>query len=231
MNPLEITLIILGVILIAISCRLVDRSQNTAKQPADRILPIENSFTDGELKQIKDKIKELLAEVSEETVVRTDDNLSKISNETIMSVSEFSDQVLEKIKRNHEEVVFLYNMLGDKEKELKAVVREIDVSKKKVQDIMDVKKNTLKTPPSKKTDETQLTLQAPQNTKPVNPDNQPKELANDTSSVTQSSLDSNNNTQILSLYSQGKSVVEISRFLGLGQGEVKLVIDLFRGKK
>jgi hypothetical protein len=44
-------------------------------------------------------------------------------------------------------------------------------------------------------------------------------------------MNTNNNTQILALYSQGRSVMEISKLLDLGQGEVKLVIDLFKGKK
>ena len=39
------------------------------------------------------------------------------------------------------------------------------------------------------------------------------------------------NDKILELYNKGKSVVEISKILGLGQGEVKLVIDLFKNAK
>jgi hypothetical protein len=70
-------------------------------------------------------MNELLSEISEETVVRTDDALSKLSNEKIMAVNDFSEQILEKIKKNHEEVVFLYSMLNDKERELKAAVKEI----------------------------------------------------------------------------------------------------------
>ena len=38
----------------------------------------------------------------------------------------------------------------------------------------------------------------------------------------------NNNERILRLYREGKTVLEIARELGLGTGEVKLVIDLFR---
>ena len=41
----------------------------------------------------------------------------------------------------------------------------------------------------------------------------------------------NNNDKILELNSKGKSNVEIAKELGLGIGEVKLVIDLFRGGK
>ena len=41
----------------------------------------------------------------------------------------------------------------------------------------------------------------------------------------------NNNEKILELNAAGKSNVEIAKELGLGIGEVKLVIDLFRGGK
>ena len=38
----------------------------------------------------------------------------------------------------------------------------------------------------------------------------------------------NKNEQILQLYRQGKSTVAIAKELGLGVGEVKLVIDLYK---
>ena len=41
----------------------------------------------------------------------------------------------------------------------------------------------------------------------------------------------NNNERILELHKQGKSNVSIAKELGLGVGEVKLVIDLFEGMK
>ena len=41
--------------------------------------------------------------------------------------------------------------------------------------------------------------------------------------------DKNNNEQILELHNQGKSNMIIAKELGLGVGEVKLVIDLFKG--
>ena len=37
----------------------------------------------------------------------------------------------------------------------------------------------------------------------------------------------NRNQKIIELYRQNKTVLEISKQLGLGQGEVKLVIDLY----
>lgn len=41
----------------------------------------------------------------------------------------------------------------------------------------------------------------------------------------------NSNERILELYAQGKSKVEIAKELGLGVGEVKLVIDLYRNQR
>ena len=41
----------------------------------------------------------------------------------------------------------------------------------------------------------------------------------------------NHNPQILRLYKSGKDIVEIAKELGLGKGEVKLVIDLYNEGK
>ncbi len=123
-----------------------------------------------------------------------------------MAVSEFSDQILEKIDRNHEEVVFLYKMLNDKEKEIKETVKEANIvqrlSKEQESDTVEAK-----------------AVEAD------NPSFTSKEKDMSDSEVF------NNNEEILSLYSEGKSIIEISRLLSLGQGEVKLVIDLFHNKK
>ena len=40
-------------------------------------------------------------------------------------------------------------------------------------------------------------------------------------------VSNNKNDEILALHRQGKSVLEISKELSVGQGEVKLVIDLY----
>ena len=41
----------------------------------------------------------------------------------------------------------------------------------------------------------------------------------------------NVNDQVLKLYKQGKSVVEISKELNVGQGEVKLTLALYGGNR
>jgi hypothetical protein len=229
MNPLEIALIIIGIITIILSCILVDKGQKAVSIPG-KAFSVENSLTSEDKQQLKDKMIELLSEVSDEVVVHTDDTLSNISNEKIMAVNEFSDQILEKINRNHEEVVFLYNMLNDKEKELKEAVREIDSSKKKVQDIIEIKANSrIETAKTGKQQSPEKSVSHPTlNVKTLSPSGMTVETPE---IPALNMLNSNNNSQILALYSQGKSIMEISKLLSLGQGEVKLVIDLFKGKK
>ena len=41
----------------------------------------------------------------------------------------------------------------------------------------------------------------------------------------------NQNQVILDMYNEGKTIMDIAKLLGKGQGEVKLVIDLFQGAK
>ena len=232
MSPLEIALMMIGIITIIVSSRMIDQSGKTEKKPINLPFSFDNNVTEEDKSKLMDKLKDLLTDISEETIIRTDDTLSKLSNEKIMVVSEFSDQILEKIKRNHEEVIFLYNMLNDKEKELKAAVKEIDSSKKIVQDILVSKASAEKTQATKNS-KNQLSekslIQASQIDKQGNALHSQAPTFPNTPVL--NSLSSNNNTQILALYSQGKTVMEISKILGLGQGEVKLVIDLFKGKK
>ncbi len=232
MSPLEIVLIIAGIIIIIISCRLVDRSGSSDGKNTAIPFSFEDNVSEEDKRRLTEKLRERLDDIGEETVVRTDDTLSRISNEKIIAVNEFSDQILEKIKRNHEEVVFLYNMLNDKEKEMKAAMKEIDLSKKKVQEIIESKAviERLQTAKSTKTAMPDKTAPKPQ---PQPVQELPKDLqaALEMDEPSGSSLNSNRNTQILNLYSQGKSVMEISKLLEMGQGEVKLVIDLFKGKK
>jgi DNA-binding NarL/FixJ family response regulator len=225
MNPLEIVLIIIGILVIIISCVLVDRSQTGSKQTVGKSAPYDITLSEEDRIKLTDKINELLTDMSEETIVRTDDTLSSLSNEKIMAVNEFSDQILEKIRKNHEEVVFLYSMLNDKERELKAAVKEIDSSKKKVQEILEIKKDNEKNQAAKGNPKTQT--KAPLVDKQMMPGT-PMDENSDTSAF--NVLNSNKNEEILTLYTQGKSVMEISKLLSLGQGEVKLVIDLFKGK-
>ncbi len=225
MSPLEIILILLGLVIIVISTRMIDRTRETGKENQVRV-NMEETLNSEDLKRFKEQVREQLSGLKEEIIVRTDDELSVISNEKIMAVGEYSDQILEKIKHNHEEVVFLYNMLNEKEKELKTTVTAMDASRKNTQEVLPAKSETKDQPAKKVTGIQQVQGQRMKVADNPLPKEKPAE-----SRITIEDQTTNNNAQILALYSKGKTVVEISKLLGLGQGEVKLVIDLFRGRK
>lgn len=212
MTLLEILLIIIGVIAIIISCFMVEKPNKKGSEIQKKEL------TEEELKQIKGKIDTMVSIAVEETINQTDDKLSKISNEKIIAVDEFSNQVIEKISHNHDEVVFLYNMLTEKEAELKDSFKSAE---KKMQEIQEqelkgglrnnkdneLKESTVKNSIIPEKRELNQSMQIIKKQEPGNTEN--------------------NNIKIIELYKQGKSIVDISKLLDLGQGEVKLVVDLY----
>lgn len=248
MTAFHIFLVIVGLVIVAVSYIISEKITNskidTETKGGDSI-PIELSQI--EKSNIGEQIGSIVSEVSESAVNKTDDKLSQISNEKIMAVSEFSNQILEKIDQNHSEVVFLYNMLNEKEVSLKETVREIDKTKveleKSVRDYKlnkarqerermhnhrnsDIVEEKIKEQPEKALEKIQKTSQDNASfKKSLNQANVPNNIENT------DELGKNNNEQILLLHEEGKSVIEIARILELGQGEVKLVIDLFQGAK
>lgn len=204
-----IVLIIVGIAIIIISCFMVDK---TDKKSKDFVLNTGLDEKVMDISGLKQQVEELCQETAEGYLYKTENQLSQLSNEKIIAVNEFSEQILEKIKLNHEEVVFLYNMLGEKEEELKTLMRNADKQKKVIEEAS-VRSETAKdTNVSKsKKNVSQVKVEQKQTLIPED-----------------SEASSNSNQKILELYSQGFSIVDISKALEIGQGEVKLVVDLYK---
>jgi Preprotein translocase subunit SecD len=213
MTLLEILLILIGIAVIIISCFIVDKSKKKGNE-FDGAYPVE--MTEEEKKQLKAKMESLMTELSEEIIDQTKDTLGKLSNEKIIAVDEFSNQIIEKISQNHEEVLFLYDMLNEKEAALKDTVKLVDGTVKEIRENeskgYENDKKEGKGAIEKKA-EVPLKKDVNQSNQVIH--KQAPEVA------------ANHNDKILELHRQGMSVVEISKSLGLGQGEVKLVLDLF----
>ncbi|MDE7238535.1 MAG: hypothetical protein K2N41_02350 [Lachnospiraceae bacterium] len=82
------------------------------------------------LNEASSKINHSVDEAVQYAVEKTERSLERLSNEKIMGVSEYADTVLTDIHKNHEEVVFLYDMLNDKQTALKNTVAEIEKTAK-----------------------------------------------------------------------------------------------------
>ena len=213
MAPIEVTLLIIGFILISTSYIISEKISNQRNNKSGLIDL--NMITEDKLKSKIDVIADGLVK---DLVEQTEIELDKLTNLKMLAVSEYSDTVLNEINKNHNEVMFLYNMLNDKEMEIKDTVREV-VSMKKHVNSSDENTNIQNLQVSAKLYENHTEKTLTKDTK----------IAEHIEESEQQDLIINNEI-ILQLYKEGKTLIEIAKELGLGLGEVRLVIDLYRSR-
>lgn len=235
---LDIFLFILGAAFVILSFFIGDDKKKTETTEIR-----EFEFPAEKLEEAEKKVNDTISLTSENVIVDTENKLSAISNETIMFVDDFSKQTLERIQHNHEEVVFMYNMLQNKEEELKKTLSEMDSQKSEIEkqkkelEAMMVPKvpeeSGIEMARKKSAAEKQVAEKPAAPVRkavkaPVVKEEPVKIELPAVEEVEFSDSDEESKTKkILDLYKQRKSVLEISKQLGLGQGEVKLVIDLY----
>ncbi len=212
MTAIEVVLILIGIAAIAVSYFISEKaSEERLREAARQLVLGEDSKTALE-NQTRETVRNILEDMTEDIAGRAERELEKLSNEKIMSVHDYSDTVLEEINKSHNEVMFLYSMLDGKDKELKDTVREVQ---NMVKTVKRLKEET-------EVSEEILTDKARFVSEEIQPEELQMLLDSESEDVT------NNNERILKLYREGRTVLEIAKELGLGTGEVKLVIDLFR---
>ena len=216
MTAVEISLIIIGLIFIVVSFFLQEK---LSKKDIDQITSLSDRelhiIVEKQLKNADSKVEDAVDEKLEEIMAASERVMERTSNEKIMAISEYSDTVLESMNKTHNEIMFLYSMLNDKHKELTDLAGELSSLP-----------NTLKsvTPELQKRYEETVSFVESQVEKaePM----QKEELLE--AAVTMTDSERNHNDDILFLHSAGKSDVDIAKELGLGLGEVKLVIGLVK---
>ncbi len=302
MGILELVLLAAGAVVFLISfCipvkeeKLKEETRNLAKEEVKNLVA-------EELETVRSHLAELSGEEVKEQIERSERTMERISNEKIMAVNEYSDTVLEEIHKNHEEVVFLYDMLKNKKENLsesfekteqnlqdllqqvkdseitvKEKLKEIsektaEFEKMKSQMLSDDGKESKKASGTgrkkaasakqdAKKEKESLPVQAevsadsgfkafvPERVEVI-PKKQPaKRVAEKPKTETAPSAEdrdlmlllsdsmedgeaaSNSNSKILKMHEAGKSNMAIARELGLGIGEVRLVIDLYEGTR
>lgn len=234
MSPVEIIFVLLGIGILIVSC-FVDVKDE--KEEVSAAVTIPEEVLETQKQEIKKFTEQVMEEKSEDIVVKTDDYLSKISNEKIMAVNDYSTQILEKIDANHKEVVFLYDMLNQKEDEIKHTVQQFNQEKQEMQEVVnDIVKLTQQVKASMKKVETAKTtaekikkseVKKPVAVKQPEPVNAIENQADGQLEFTEMMQADHQKEEVLRLYKQGKSILDISKTMGMGQGEVKLIIGLY----
>ena len=134
MTPLGIILLIVGALVIVASFFVPDKEDREDKQDMAKKQEQIRRLMERELDGMKLRVNEATNETVEVGMEKSERALEKITNEKIMAVSEYATTVMEEIDRNHKEVMFLYDMLSDKQTDVKNTVRHAEATVKEVTD-------------------------------------------------------------------------------------------------
>ncbi len=264
MEILQIVVLILGALLFTVSFFIPDKQVNTKemKEKEERIF---KELVEREIPDIRRKIDEATEESIERAKENTQRQMERLTNEKMMAINEYSDTVMTEIHKNHEEAVFLYDMLNNKHAQVKNTAAELSQVMKQSKQVQTAAKNTkvkeekkhtesASAKESKKKAPVEVQVTEPEASfepmaakeleviiPPEMPSQEVTEVMSDKEIVEASTVNNveimfategneeNSNDRILELHKAGKSNMAIARELGLGIGEVKLVIDLFKG--
>ncbi len=237
MELMEIILLIAGSVIFILSFFIPDRkgaSEGLGSAAENEV----RELVGHELESLRQHVDEVVEEAVSYAVERTERSLERLSNEKIMAVNEYSDTVLSEIHKNHEEAVFLYDMLNNKHTSLKNTLAEINTATKGAEEnVRLLQQLTIAdTAPDRKAGEEAMPGGRMEENPAETVGTPEKWLQTFTEPAEEETGEGagqelSNNEKIRKLYRQGKPAVAIAKELGLGIGEVRLVIDLFRNQK
>lgn len=223
MTGVELFLLLAGCIFMAGSFFITEKLSPAELNKIAELSEAEiRNIIDSGLENASVKIEDAIGEQIGISIEEVERALEKETNEKIMAINEYSDTVIENMNKTHNEIVFLYSMLNDKHSELtglatdlQKIATNVKAMQEKVKKPVDTTHITRKQPmPVMKTQAGSIVQPA----QPVKAVENPEEKEN-------------HNEEILELHKKGLSGVEIAKKLGVGLGEVKLVIGLYKGDK
>jgi len=243
MEPVTIILIVVGIVLLIGSC-FFTKEDNSELQYDELMKRLsKRELSPEETERLRDAVDRIVSEKTEEVILKTDDYLSQVANEKIMSVDEFSKQILERLDKNNSDVMFLYNMVTETKEELKSEIANAKKAKEALERSVEAKSVEAKLPvvaEAKKKDpapkRTVASKAEPEKKPAVKKESKEQNPTDDIAALLAATLTQEpeqavdmdvSKEKILELYKSGKSIRDISRELGMGQGEVKLVVDLY----
>lgn len=224
---------IIGIICIIVSFMMVgkDGGEGTtaaAEAATGNRITDEYELNEEELAVLQSKVSDKISSDVNDIIYNADNSLSTMLNEKMMALGDYAVTVCDEIEKNHKEVMFLYSMLNDKEKELKTLAAEAEerASELKRASELAIDAYVSETPEMDALDALASTdgsldmggTLVMDGVSEADPAEEP---------VVE---EENINDIILGMKRNGMSIMEIARELGLGVGEVKLVVDLYQNR-
>jgi len=231
MTGIEIALLLIGCVFMVGSFFV---SERLSGKEINRIAEL----SDNELKRIISKGMEnaesqidiVVDDKVEEVADKVEIALERESNMKIMAISEYSDTVMESMKKTHDEIMFLYSMLNDKHTEMTSLTGDLQ---RLAANIRNMQEHVPQ--------QSEATFKAVKAVEATSDNYLEKAAA--VKEVYEASVSENeekmeffgeavnHNDVILALHKEGLSKVEIAKRLNLGVGEVSLVIGLYKGEE
>ena len=248
MTTIEIILLLVGCVFMIGSFFI---SEKLSSSELDKIAEL----SEDELKKIIERevnnagtqMDEVIEQKSEEAGEQAERAMEKESNEQIMQIHEYSETVMESMKKTHDEIMFLYSMLNDKHTEMTSMTGDLQrlaADIRNLQENLSAKAGTsirkpvaeshvVQQPVMKQNAVVQPMTETidvqPEPEVQVNRFQEIQEPEQKTEKPETADAQGMSNDMILKLYEQGLSKVEIAKQLGRGLGEVNLVIELYKG--
>lgn len=123
MGLLEIVLICIGLVIFVISFIIPER-----KIESDDVQTISEDQIRQLVSDEYDRTKSRLDDITDETInysmEKAERKLERISNEKMLAMGEYSDAILDQISTNHQEVVFLHDMLNQNKNDLTVMLSQ-----------------------------------------------------------------------------------------------------------
>lgn len=238
MTAIEVALLLIGVVFILGSFFVMEKLSPTELSRVAELSEDElRMVMDRELESAGVKISDMADQAVDLSMDQIQRRLEKDTNEKIMAISEYSDSVMEKLQKFNNEVTFLYSMLGDKHAELNESMSQLNElvlscqAAKAQTAALQQQYQELQTRPMQPAEptETEKSMDTSEyHRQPEGTDDQPEmepvEAAEEERSV-------DVKEQILERYRAGEELKDIARDLGLGFGEVKLIVELYKGEE
>lgn len=258
MTAIEVALLLIGVVFIIGSFFIIEKLSPEELSRVSELSEDELRIVmDRELATAGAKISDVVDQTVDLSINQIQRRMEKDTNEKIMAISEYSDLAMEQLKKFNNEVTFLYSMLGDKHTELNESIAQLNDLMNACQTVQAQMVSTLRQlQPSKPVQQRQeqkrqLQQQPVQQVQRQYPEQEtiseeperrieePKRLPQQETVEVQQEEEFAETAaegrsmsvreEILERYRSGEDMKDIARDLSLGFGEVKLIVELYKG--
>lgn len=261
MTAVEVVLILIGVVFLLGSFFVTEKLTPTEISRVAELSEDELRIVmDREMGVASAKISDMVDNTVDLSMDKIQRSMEKESNEKIMAISEYSDSVMEKLKKINNEVTFLYSMLGDKHNELNEGMAQLNdlllecraaqeeaLQKQAEAKLAQRQYQTMQNSRTAVAEAVQSTVQAQPAAEPSMEQEELEEAfeeaiqmettaaasmkqAVDEMEAPVTASKDRSREEILARYHSGEDLKDIARDLGLGFGEVKLIVELYKGE-